>query len=168
MRRLLLLLPTLFLLAGCDGGSDDASAVGSTAPDFKVQTLVMPSAPTSLVSRRGKVVLLDFWATWCGPCRQVTPALEVLYAKYKGRGLDAMAISNEAHEIVSINEKTRPHVMPVYIDEDTSASRALGIKGLPTIMIIDRQGHIAYKTTGVNDSTEAELKAAIEKSLGSA
>ena len=169
MRRLLPLLPFLILLAGCDGGGDeDSKFVGETAPDFKVQTLVMPSTPTSLASRRGKVVLLDFWATWCGPCRQISPTLEALYAKYKGRGLDAMAISNEAHETVGITEKTRPHTMPVYIDGDDSASIAMGVKALPTIVVLDRQGHVAYRTTGITDATEAELTAAIEKSLGSA
>lgn len=170
MRRLLRLLPFLVLLAGCGDSPDDEAAIGSMAPNFKVQTLVMPSTPTSLVSRRGKVVLLDFWATWCGPCRQISPVLEALYAKYKDRGLEAMAISDEPHETVSQNEKLHPHAMPVFIDGDYSAGRANGVKGLPTIMVIDRTGRIAFKTTGFADmnATAQQIKEAIEKSLGPA
>jgi thiol-disulfide isomerase/thioredoxin len=156
-------LIALLLLVGC--GSDSDSAVGSKAPDFTVETVSVPTASASLKNRQGKVVLLDFWATWCGPCKQITPVLEALYDKYKGEGLDAMAISDEAREIVAINEKKSPHKIPVYLDSDSKANKAFGVTGLPTVIVIDRTGTIVFQTTGFGEGTVDELSTAIEKAL---
>ena len=179
MRRLpsLLTLPLLVgcalvgcALVGCAVGApdDEVSAVGSTAPDFRVQTLVAPATATSLAKRRGKVVLLDFWATWCGPCKQILPVVEALGEKYKGQGLEVMAITDEAREIVGLSEKHHPHRVPVYLDADGSAHKAFGVASLPTLLVVDRQGHIVYGKSGVGESTPAEMEAAIAKALGAA
>ena len=165
MKRLLPLLPLLLVL-GCVGGEEGERPVGSTAPDVKVETLQSPSTSVSLAKRRGKVVLLDFWATWCGPCKALSPKLERIYAAHKDGGLDAMAITTEAREIVALNEKRRPHAIPVYLDTSEEASRAFGVGSLPTVAVIDREGHIVYRTAGDSDNAEAEVGAAVEAALG--
>lgn len=156
----------LILLAGCGPTGDDAQPLGSKAPDVSVETLSVPSSTASLAKRQGKVVLLDFWATWCGPCRAITPVLEDIYARHKDDGLEAMAITTEAREIVALNEQKRPHAMPVYLDRTEKASRAFGAEALPTVVVVDRQGQIVYKTVGFGENTESELRAAVEKAVG--
>lgn len=166
MRRYSLLIVPAFLvtLAGC--GSEPEAALGSKAPDITVETVAVPTASATLNNRLGKVVLLDFWATWCGPCKQLSPILEELYEKHKGDGLDAMAISNEAREIVAINEKRSPHKMPVFLDPDDKASKAFGVQGLPTVVVIDRTGTIVYQASGYGETSADEIGTAIEKALG--
>ena len=163
MRRYLFLLPLVVLVA-CN--SDTEVSVGSKAPDFTVETVSVPTASASLKNRLGKVVLLDFWATWCGPCKEITPVLESLYERYHAQGLDAMAITTEAREIVAINEKKSPHKIPVYLDSDNKATKAFGAFSLPTIVVIDRSGTIVFQTAGITGSTADQLDTVIEKALG--
>ena len=160
-----LLLLAAFLLAGCGAGSEEVAAVGSTAPEIKVETLTAPATTASLSKRRGKVVLLDFWATWCGPCRQISPSLEAIYERNKTKGLEAMAITSEARETVAIVEKARPHTMPVYLDPDGKAATAFGANALPTMVVVDRAGHIVYQTQGVGPNTADEISDAVDKAL---
>jgi cytochrome c biogenesis protein CcmG/thiol:disulfide interchange protein DsbE len=151
-------------VAGCDS-DDEVKSDGSVASDFTVETLGVPSATATLSKKRGKVVLLDFWATWCGPCKQISPVLDSLYDRYKSKGLEAMAITPEAREVVAINEKKNPHSMPVYLDTDGSAADRTGAKAFPTIVVVARDGRIAYSTKGVGDKTAEELEAAVSKAL---
>ena len=160
------LLLSFLLLAGCAAPSEEATATGSAAPEVKVETLKAPAATVALSTKRGKVVLMDFWATWCGPCRQISPSLEAIYERHKAKGLEAMAITGEAREIVALVEKERPHAMPVYLDPDGKASAAFGADALPTMVVLDRAGRIVYQTQGVGPDTADEISEAVEKALG--
>jgi cytochrome c biogenesis protein CcmG, thiol:disulfide interchange protein DsbE len=150
---------------GC--GAEPEIVVGSKAPDITVETVSVPASSAGLTKRLGKVVLLDFWATWCGPCKEITPILEALYERHKDKGLEAMAISDEAREIVAINEKKSPHKIPVYLDPDSKASKAFGVSGLPTVIVVDRKGIIVFQRTGFNQGTPDELATVLEKALES-
>ncbi len=159
-------LPFLAILAIIGCSSDDGpSYVGSVASDFTVETFTMPSAKASLFHRHGKVVLLDFWATWCGPCREISPVLEAIYERHKGQGLEAMAISPETREVISGFEKKTPHTMPVFLDADGSAALSAGANSLPTIIVVGKDGRIVYETHGINEATPSEIETAVTKAL---
>lgn len=163
MRRL---LPFLLLLPlfGCGADADPHENV--LAPDFHVQTLSMPSSGSSLVKKRGKVVLLDFWATWCGPCRMIAPTLDAIYEKHKGQGLEAMAITAEKRDTVAAFDRKNPRPIPVYLDENAEGTNAFEANALPTIVVVDRKGKIVFYSAGFNETTVQKITDAVEKALG--
>jgi len=162
-------IAAILLAAGCDGPSDPNSMVGRPAPDFQVETLQSKEFKKTLASFKGKPVLLDFWATWCGPCRMISPHVEQIYEDFKGKGLEAMAISNEDRGDVQKFESETPHKMPVYIDEFQLAGSALKVEGLPTILVIDKEGNVVYETVGFPanqlDETGKAIRDAVQQAV---
>jgi thiol-disulfide isomerase/thioredoxin len=117
-----------------------------------------------LGDQRGKVVLLDFWATWCRPCQVTTPILARLHTRYRDRGLVVMGVNvdQEGPEAVPFFARRFGVNYPVVWDDGAVSSR-WQIRALPTLMLIDRQGWIRYEHTG--SDTERELAEQIEKLL---
>src|SRR5437763_5019702 len=117
-------------------------AVLFEAPDF---TLSTPSgASLSLAALRGKVVLLNFWATWCVPCRKEMPALEALYQRYKDRGLEVVAISLDKLPAAPVEAfvKQMDVTYRVALDPSWATARTYGVRGLPATFLIDRAGNV--------------------------
>ncbi len=160
-------LALVWAMFGCEAVTGDASGLVGSHPDFEVETLQSGDLKTTLKSLHGKTVLLDFWATWCGPCRHLTPFIEAIYQKYRSKGLEAMAITNEGRTKVDNFEKLTPHTMPVYIDSDNTASDSLKVSGLPTVVVIDPEGKVTYSTTGYTQIavTSSEIENAVARSL---
>jgi len=124
-------------------------ALGEMAPDFQVASL--DGKPVKLSSFRGHVVLIDFWATWCGPCRIGLPETDRL-AKVGGpKGLQVMAISDEDGATISAFMKENKYSMPTYRDEGAATQKAYGISGIPTTVIIDAEGKLSAFFVGLHD-----------------
>lgn len=160
MPRVITPLLLFLTLIGCaaPGGSS-----GGPAPDFKVDSFATPVKAVSLRDFKGKVVLIDFWATWCGPCRQIMPTVQKLYTQHADRGLEIMAITEETRDIVAPFKKKSGTTYPVYLDPFGSANRAFKITALPTTVVVDREGNIA--ATIVGGDPEA-IRVAVEKAMG--
>ncbi len=139
--------------------------VGSPAPPFQLRDL--SGKPVSLASYRGKVVLINFWATWCGPCRVEMPAMELLYRQFKGQDFEILAVSTDAQGTVV----TRPFkealglTFPILHDSDFRVGIAYGVRTLPMSFIVDRRGVITHRIPGARDWQAAGTKESIQSLL---
>ena len=115
---------------------------------------------------QGKVVFLNFWATWCGPCRDEMPSMEALYTQYKDKGLEIIAVNvrESSKEVLAfMNEYSLS--FPAVLDSDGRVSNSYGIQAIPTSFIIDREGKIITRLVGSIDWDTPEIRAAIESLL---
>ena len=132
-----------------------ASANSSTAPAF---TLPSRAGDTvSLASLKGKVVMLNFWASWCGPCRQEMPLLEQMHKRYSALGFTLVGVnvdanSKDAEEWLS---KT-PVSFPVLFDRESKVSAMYDVKAMPSTVFIDRQGNVRALHRGYKAGDEGE------------
>ena len=104
----------------------------------------------ALADYRGKVVLVNFWATWCKPCEEEMPGMERLYQKYKDKGLVVLAISQDADGAGAVPPFVKKHglTFPIGLDPKMSVSASYGVWALPSTFIIDRQGNRAHFANG--------------------
>lgn len=123
------------------------------------------NAPSSLASLRGKVVVVDFWATWCGPCRLTAPGLSNLQARYGAQGLSVVGITtDDATEAASFAER---HAMKfgVLSDPGATTTRAYSVSALPTVFVIDKRGIVRDIAVGYEPGHEVQLEALIKTLL---
>jgi thiol-disulfide isomerase/thioredoxin len=142
---------SLLLLSCGDGSSAGRGAAAAPAKvDFRLKTLEGRSLGPKDFG--GQVVVVDFWATWCMPCRLQAQILEPVYRDYKGRGVQFLAADvGEETETVKKFLQEKPFPYPVLLDPEQSVSNDLGVLALPTLLVIDRKGKISYFQSGVAD-----------------
>lgn len=131
-----------------------------TMPDVAVHT--SEGAAVRLAAYKGKVVLVDFWASWCPPCKVSFPALDALSREYQSKGLDVLAINvDERRRDADLFLGEHPHTLTVLFDPKGLAPQAFGVKGMPSSFLIDRAGAIRFTHMGysghVDDSYRQEI-----------
>lgn len=110
----------------------------------------------NLADQRGKVVLINFWATWCGPCRKEMPALEALYKQYQNQGLEILAISVDSDPVVAETFIAKQDIsFPILFDPENQVSTAYHAMAMPTTAIINQEGQVHYVHQGYKPGTEA-------------
>ena len=161
------LWPLLLLAAACTGGrgpGDGPIGVGSLAPDFELRDLA--GGTVRLSSLRGKVVFVNFWTTWCAPCRVEMPAMESLQRILGGEPFVMLAVSvDEGGEpVVRQFLADIPHTYSVLLDASeggrrlaSPTARSYQITGVPETFIVDRKGYIVEKVVGPADWSSAEM-----------
>ena len=116
-------------------------AVGMQAEDFQLADL--DGKTQSLSQYRGKIVLVNFWATWCKPCTTEMPAMQASYDKLRDKGFVVLAV-NELEDEAKVREHiaTYKHTFPVLLDHDNKVANQFGVFGLPVSVFIDQEGRV--------------------------
>jgi peroxiredoxin len=127
--------------------------VGQAAPDFALRTLQQQNLRLS--EFRGEVVLVNFWAGWCGECRQAMPALNAMYQKYNRAGLVMLSVNvdDEAHRAVHMSESLNI-LFPVLFDERKEVVRLYSLERMPLTVVIDRAGTVQQMYVGYHKGDE--------------
>ncbi len=159
MRKILAAALMIGLAAmGC--GAQEASS-RKPAADFNVKRL--DGQTLQLSALKGKVVLLDFWATWCPPCRAEIPHFKELYDQYKGKGLEiiGLALDQDGEATVRSFAQQNGIQYPLAMGSQALTQAYGGILGIPTTFLIDKQGKIAQKYIGYHEKEifEKEIQA---------
>jgi thiol-disulfide isomerase/thioredoxin len=132
------------------------------APDFTLKDL--DGKTQRLSDYRGKVVLVNFWATWCPPCRREMPSMERLYQKLKNEPF--MVLAPDQYEnfdlVFTFTGQLDPApTFPIMLDPESRSAKAWSVKGLPSSFIVDKQGRIAYRAIGGREFDHPEIEKTI-------
>lgn len=147
-------------------GQAYAVGVGSPAPDFSLPSLD-GAAKVNLAAYKGKVVYLDFWASWCGPCRVSFPILDQLHKELKASGFEVVGVNvDEKTQDATGFLKESPVGFTLAADPKASLPEIYGVEGMPTSYLIDRQGKVRLVHKGFKKADTDALKAEITKLLG--
>lgn len=154
-RNILQLARAAVLLAGLAGFQAHAVTLQELAPDFTLKTLDGPNL--RLEEYRGQVVLINFWASWCGPCRQEMPILDRLHQRYEDTGFAVLGVNVEGSEgpARQLLDKV-PVTFPVLIDENQRVSELYRLKAMPSTIVVDRDGVVRYVHLGYRPGDEAK------------
>jgi peroxiredoxin len=166
-RFLLFAVAAIFVVAAVqmlDTGSGSAMEA-RPAPDFSLPAL-RREQPWQLSDLKGRVAVISFWASWCGPCRMELPGLQEMHEDYKDRGATVLAI-NRGEERTTVKGfiDAEGYTMPVALDEAGTAARKYNVAGIPRLLIIAPDGTIVHDRTGYRRGQEEDIREIIEDHL---
>jgi cytochrome c biogenesis protein CcmG, thiol:disulfide interchange protein DsbE len=161
MKKILSIL--FFCLISLLAMPSNAITNGELAPSFD-----LPGEGTAikLSNYKGKLIYLDFWASWCGPCKQSFPWLNEMQSKYSAKGFSVVAINVDANtEDAKTFLANLPAKFVVAYDSKGLTPKAYAIKGMPSSVLIDGNGKVIYQHTGFRDTDKAQLEQVIQQAL---
>ena len=142
-----------------------ALSVGDAAPNVALPTST-PATTVDLAKLKGKIVYVDFWASWCGPCKLSFPWMNEMDTKFAARGLEIVAINVDAR--MSDAQRflaTMPAKFTVAFDAKGVTPKQFDVKAMPTSYLIDENGKVLHVHAGFRDADRADLEAAIDHAL---
>jgi cytochrome c biogenesis protein CcmG, thiol:disulfide interchange protein DsbE len=150
------------------GETTAATEVGDTMPAYSAKTL--DGAAYDLAVEKGNVVLVNVWATWCGPCRFEIPELQKLHDQNGARGFKVVGVSVDEGDPAEVKQFVADQKMtyPVVVDAEGRIASLLQTTVLPTSVLIDRNGKIVWRKIGAIEATDPKLAAALTAALGGA
>jgi peroxiredoxin len=132
-------------------------SAGGPAPQFTLTA--RDGSSLSLAQLKGKVVLINFWATWCGPCRKEMPLLEAIYKKYSKLGFTLVGVNVEPDSKAAegwLKQLSTPVSFPILFDTDSKVSQLYQVATMPSTVIIDRKGNVRLLHRGYKPGEENE------------
>ena len=139
---------------------------GSPAPAMTAPALAEAAAPFTLAALKGQVVYVDFWASWCVPCRLSMPALDAMYRKYAAQGFAVVGVNKDVAAADARRFLLRvPVTFPLVQDAKDAAARAFDVKAMPSGYLIDRRGVVRRVHRGFTQETAAVLEREVEELL---
>jgi cytochrome c biogenesis protein CcmG, thiol:disulfide interchange protein DsbE len=154
----------LVLMGGLFAGVSFALEPGQAVPDLE---LAGKEGRQKLSAYKGKVVYIDFWASWCGPCRQSFPWLNEMQKKYASQGLQVVGVNLDARrEDADQFLKEVPAQFPLLFDPKGDSARAFGVKAMPTSYLIDAQGKVVHVHRSFRNDQRQELEERLTQALG--
>ncbi len=143
-------------------GFAEAAAVRGPAPNFTLKSLSGKNIKLSEMA--GNVVLINFWATWCGPCREEMPLLNALHNKYQLLGFTVLGVNVEENpENARDFLKDYPVDFPVLLDSQNSVSRQYDVVAMPTTVVVDRDGNMRFLHKGYKSGDEVKYRKMVKK-----
>ncbi len=156
MRSIVILLFGILLTATCFADTNQP------APDFTLKS--MEGSNLRLSEYRGQVVMLNFWASWCGPCRQEMPLLDEIYQRYSKAGFVLFGVNVENNiELVQQTLQDIPVTFPVLLDDEGKVSKLYDISAMPSTYLIDRNGQMRYLHKGYKPGYENDYRKQIRE-----
>jgi cytochrome c biogenesis protein CcmG/thiol:disulfide interchange protein DsbE len=144
--------------------SAQALEKGAPAPQFELPGV---DGVVKLAKLQGKVVYVDFWASWCGPCRQSFPWMNEMQAKYGARGLQIIGVNVDANSADARQFLVAtPARFAIGFDPQGATPRNYGIKGMPSSVLIGPDGKVLMEHSGFREADRAELESKIQSALG--
>ena len=141
-----------------------AALTSAPAPDFTLHSVA--GSNLRLQEQRGQVVMLNFWASWCAPCRQEMPQLDRLYEKYHAAGFQLLGVNvdEDVRNATGVSSKLGLH-FPVLLDTEKKVSRLYDLSTMPSTVLIDRDGRVRYIHRGYKDGYERRYDEQIRELL---
>ncbi len=159
-----ILIIGLMMFAGCTRRppeSEPVLGIGKPAPNFKLPDL--SGQQVSLNQFKGKIVLMDFWATWCGPCRKTMPIVENLQKEYADSMVLLTINLQETQDVVRDYIRSYGIHSRVLLDEEGAVAAMFGAAGIPMQILIDKEGIVRFAMTGYGSGMASTLRSEINK-----
>ena len=136
--------------------------IGKFAPDFTLKNT--QGKNLNLAEQRGKIIVINFWASWCGPCRKEMPVLQTFHSKYENLGVSVWGVNVEQENQAGRDFLADLHLsFPIFFDSSNQVSASYQVEAMPTTVIVDRNGKVRYVFRGYKDGYERKYAKAIKK-----
>ena len=165
--RILAIVITMFALSACSKQQSSqvpAAPVAENAPAPMISVATMDGSTLALSSLKGKVVVLNFWATWCPPCREEIPSMMKLNERMTGKPFQMVCVSIDDGGKAAVEEffKSSGFHLPAYLDLNGAGAKTYGLTGVPESYIINKKGVLVKKVIGGLDWSSPEVVSFIE------